>query len=181
MYVPMQPADVMGETTDLEQEIWRHSEGLVRYAWACTGSRSLAQDVAQSTLTTALEELRKGRRPDHLRAWLYGIAHHAVCASKKREGRDRRVAQRVSENEPRADSAPEENPFVSEVREALSELPKPYGPIVGLRFVQGLSVDEIAQAAGMNPGTVKVYVWRGLAILRARFGSKLTELRKKSS
>jgi RNA polymerase sigma-70 factor (ECF subfamily) len=148
--------------SDLEVSARQHAEALVRYAWACTGSLDDAQDVAQTTLLNALAALRKGHRPRNLKAWLFAIAHHEVCGFKRR--RHRPLPEEIPARP---------DPDLRDLREAVSRIPEPYGPVLALRFVQGFSVDEIAELLDRPPATVKVYLWRALGMLREKFRRKV--------
>ncbi len=60
------------------------------------------------------------------------------------------------------------------IREALSELPPKIRAVVVLRFLEGLSVQETAEALGFPTGTVKSYTSRGLDALRQILGPNFT-------
>ena len=52
------------------------------------------------------------------------------------------------------------------LREALRQLPRGRRAVLVLRFYEGLSVEETAEALGLTTGTVKSQTARGLATLR---------------
>lgn len=56
---------------------------------------------------------------------------------------------------------------------ALRELPEKQRHAVALRYLAGCREDEIAASLGVNPGTVKTHLKRGLAKLRDELGSDL--------
>src|SRR4051794_14470229 len=51
----------------------RHGQRLYRYARSIVGNDADAQDVLQSTMTSALVALRRGARDAPLRPWLFRI------------------------------------------------------------------------------------------------------------
>jgi RNA polymerase sigma factor (sigma-70 family) len=56
---------------------------------------------------------------------------------------------------------------------ALRALPEKQRHAVALRYLAGCQEDEIALSLGVNPGTVKTHLKRGLAKLRAELGVDL--------
>jgi RNA polymerase sigma-70 factor (sigma-E family) len=56
------------------------------------------------------------------------------------------------------------------IRAALAELPPKVRAVVVLRFLEGLSVQQTAEALGFPAGTVKSYTSRGLDTLRQTLG-----------
>ncbi|MFC7529400.1 SigE family RNA polymerase sigma factor [Actinoplanes sp. GCM10030250] len=59
------------------------------------------------------------------------------------------------------------------VREALSGLPPRQRAVLVLRFLEGLSVQQTAEALRCPAGTVKAYTSRGLGALRQILGTEL--------
>jgi len=55
--------------------------------------------------------------------------------------------------------------------EALRELPEKQRHAVALRYLAGCQEDQIAASLGINPGTVKTHLKRGLEKLRAQLGA----------
>ena len=54
------------------------------------------------------------------------------------------------------------------LRRLIAELPEKYSAIVSLRYMQELSVEEVALRLDMPVGTVKVRLYRARDLLRAR-------------
>ena len=57
-----------------------------------------------------------------------------------------------------------------EVLAALRELPHAYRETLVLRLVEGMTGPEIAEKTGLQPGSVRVNLHRGMKLLRRRLG-----------
>ena len=55
---------------------------------------------------------------------------------------------------------------------ALRALPEKQRHAVALRYLAGCAEDDIAASLGINPGTVKTHIKRGLASLRTQLGTE---------
>jgi RNA polymerase sigma factor (sigma-70 family) len=131
-------------------------EAMVRVAFLIVGSRADAEDVAQDAF--ARVHLR-GDRVDRPGAYLRRcVVNGALDVLRRR----RTLADRV-----RALRAEDSTVLgADELSDALAALPDRQRAALVLRFYQGLSEREVAEALGVRPGTAKSLVHRGLANLR---------------
>ena len=53
---------------------------------------------------------------------------------------------------------------------ALAALPEAYAETLALRLVEGLTGPEISERTGLTPGSVRVNLHRGMALLREKLG-----------
>lgn len=150
-------------SSDLEALCKEHEEAMLRFAWLRAGNLADAQDIVQNALIQAVAALREGFEPKHARAWMIQITYRELCAFKRRAASLKRKLMRLFLHSPEPRDLAR-----SDVREALAEIPDPYGPILILRFIQEFTVPEIAEALDMPASTVKVYVWRGVGLLREK-------------
>lgn len=95
-------------------------------------------------------------------AWLYGIARHVVTDAL-RSGM--RVEPRA---EPRLDEPDSRDHDLDRLTlgAALARLPDEQRVVVELKFLAGLSNDEVGRALGKSAGAVNTQQWRALATLR---------------
>jgi RNA polymerase sigma-70 factor (ECF subfamily) len=127
------------------------------------GSETLADDIAQDVFVKLLTRIGQFRQEAEFTTWLYRIVAN-TATDYHRAGR--RLVP-VDDRAPLASTtAPQEQRFSREqraarVREALAALrPRFRVPLV-LRYVEGLSYEEIAQVLRIAPGTVASRLSRG--------------------
>ena len=128
---------------------------MVRVAFLILGSRADAEDVAQDAF--ARVHLR-GDRVDRPGAYLRRcVVNGALDVLRRRKLADR-VRSLRAENSTALGA--------DELSDALAALPDRQRAALVLRFYQGLSEREVAEALDVRPGTAKSLVHRGLANLR---------------
>ena len=66
-----------GEAAAFDELYRRYAHRLAAYGGYLLGDQASGEDVAQVTLLKAYGALRDGRNPEHVRPWLYRIAHNA--------------------------------------------------------------------------------------------------------
>lgn len=142
--------------------------------------RQEAEDAAQETFVKVYHSLRDFRMESKFSSWLYRIAvntcKNRLVSRSYRESRyrlDPETADAVAGSEPdRARSAPSPDQVLEakgkreKIEAAIARLPEEQRTLVVLRDVEGRSYEEIAEATGLNPGTVKSRLNRGRGQLR---------------
>jgi len=156
-----------------------HSDLVYGVALRVVGEHAAAEDVAQDAFVRAYRALTR-YPPERLlelrvRPWLARIALNAA----RNHVRARRLHEALDEA---ADAipAPDDGPFrLAERNEErrtwarlLTALPDRYRMAVALRYVDGLSNAEIAEALGRPLGSIKSDVYRGTALLRAAYDAQ---------
>jgi RNA polymerase sigma-70 factor (ECF subfamily) len=140
---------------------------LVALAYALTGSRAHAEDVAQEAMLAAYRRWDTVSRLDAPHAWVRRIcANISVSFVRRRmvEARGlltlhrRRDDVEVLQND--------DATFWAEVR----RLPRRQAQCVVLLYVYGCSVAEVAEVLGCSDGSVKTHLSRARAKLAARLG-----------
>jgi RNA polymerase sigma-70 factor (ECF subfamily) len=112
-------------------------------------------------------------------AWLYRIAHNLVIDHYRKEEnkRDLHLDQvdqlLVDTNNPAKTT--EEKLFFDQVKVALMELNQTRQEVIILRFLMGLSLQEVAATLGKSVGAVKVAQHRGLKELRGVLQHEVSE------
>ncbi|MEZ6014862.1 MAG: sigma-70 family RNA polymerase sigma factor [Planctomycetota bacterium] len=149
------------------EALLEHAAWVRRLAAELVRDAAAAEDVAQETWLAYLR-LRPGAdRP--LRPWLARVVRNQAALRARRAsarlGRELDAAR--SEAVPSADELVGRAEVQRRVVEAVLALHEPYRGALLLRYYEGLTPKEIAQARGLNGATVRSHLARGLALLRA--------------
>jgi RNA polymerase sigma-70 factor (sigma-E family) len=158
------PTDPAGEAA-FREFVTTHSGALLRMALLLTSNRADAEDLLQAAL--AKTYLAWDRIQD--RSALDSYVRRAMVNTQISWWRRRRVEEYPTDELP--DCAVSDQAPVTEmedtVRRALDRLPQRMRAAVVLRFYEGMTELEIADALGVSPGTVKSTVSRAVARLRS--------------
>jgi RNA polymerase sigma-70 factor (ECF subfamily) len=153
------------------QEAWaalydRHHTRIWRYAYARTGDRDEADDLAAHVFAEAVASIGRYRyRGRPFLAWLYGIARNLTAERARRRHREPpRTAA-----EPHGGSL-EERLDSMELARALEGLTESQREVVVLRFFAGYSTREIAAAMDKREAAIYSLEVRALDSLRRILG-----------
>ena len=131
-----------------------------------------ADDAAQETFVKVYHSLREFRMESKFSSWLYRIAvntcKNRLVSRSYRESRNRRDPETADADmanaayiAPSPDQVLEAKGKREKIEAAIARLPEEQRTLVVLRDVEGRSYEEIADATGLNPGTVKSRLNRG--------------------
>jgi RNA polymerase sigma-70 factor (ECF subfamily) len=133
-----------------------HAVVLARVRW------SDAPDVVQDVFLVAWQRLPSVRDPAAFPGWLMMIARNRATDQLRRERpRDEPVEIAV---------APAPTAEAHQALDAIRALPESYREVLLMRLVEGMSGPEIAERTGLQPGSVRVNLPRGMKLLRERLG-----------
>ena len=144
-----------------------YSPGLYRYATRFLGDPSVAEDCVAETFSRFLKAIHAKRGPkDHLKAYLYRIAHNWIADYYRR-------APDISELQssfPDSDNVPEQEVNLrirqAQLREAIQHLTRDQQKVITLKYLEGWKNQEIAQAIKKPVSAVKSLQHRALARLK---------------
>jgi len=151
---------------------------LYSYIFRRVGDVEVARDLTADVFGRFLQATASGNGPDdHLRAWLYRVAHNIVVDHYRRQ--EHRQGPPLSESLVSSEAAPdavaEHRLQCAGVRSALSQLTGDQQEIIALKFLEGMSNDEVAQITDRTVGAVKALQHRALAALRRHLISQEEE------
>ena len=129
---------------------------LVYYLMRFTASLEQALDVAQDVWISVFRGLKKLRNPSVFRAWLYQIAHAKVVSQVRKNVREEEILESFSAEQEQSLSS--EEPISGDpelVRSALAALSREHRAVLVLRFLENMSLEEMAHVLQCQLGTVK--------------------------
>ncbi|MEK6408144.1 MAG: RNA polymerase sigma factor [Acidobacteriota bacterium] len=146
-----------------------HKNRVYTIAFHYSGDEAMARDVCQQVFLKLFTSINQFREDSQFTTWLYRIVANA-CADEHRKRRRfvpfspeieaRNMVAKGSQEE-----AYNKRQVAESVRGAIAELtPKLRLPIL-LKYVEGLSYDEIAESLGLSVGTVSSRLNRGHKML----------------
>jgi len=148
----------------------QHHETIFRYLWLRVNDLKLAEDLTGDVFMRMLSALPRYQPMGMpFRAWLFRIAHNLLVDHWRKPGNCEPIPLDLIE-EQSDDGDPslkvERNLLVAHVSRAMTQLEPNQHEVIVLRFVMGLSLQEVARAVGKTEGAVKSLQHRGLAALR---------------
>lgn len=129
-----------------------------------------AEDLTQQVFETALARLHELREDAAFPGWLLRIARRAAQDLR----RTVRPLTGFEHDAPSGCASHEDRTDAERVLAALRSLPEAYRETLALRLVEGWSGPEIAAATGLTPGSVRVNLHRGMALLREAIAENRT-------
>ena len=125
-----------------------------------------AEDQVQEVFLVAWKKLSQLDDAASFGGWLATIARHRAADAYRR----------LRPTEPLADALADPRAGASDVTEAravlaaIRTLPEAYRETLVMRLCEGMSGPEIALVTGLEPGSVRINLHRGMKLLRDQLG-----------
>lgn len=185
-----------GASANLEALILRAQQGdpeafetLARFFWAPiyrmvyyrVQSKMDAEDITQDVFVSAYKRMKRLKDPSKFRSWLFTIALNRV----RDHGKKKRFLTFLGiSNSNREDNVeefggnPDHDPLSGTIRrdfwgyveKFLGKLSRAEKEVFILRFVDQLSINEIAEVMGKGQSTIKTHLYRAVAKFRKDTG-----------
>lgn len=144
---------------------------IYRYAYRRMGDQQLAQDVMSQTFHRFLRAMRNGGGPDrNLSAWLYRVAHNLIVDYYRRQPpeppADVESVALTDETSLSQETRLVKEQEVHRVRTALQQLTSLQQQVIALRFLEDMSIKDVAEVMGKTEGSIKALQHRGINSLR---------------
>lgn len=147
----------------------RHFERVYAFVVRRVGDRDAAEDVTSEVFHRALASLAKYEwRGAPFGAWLFRIASNAIADRFKRSAREAAAPADAADASVFPDVDHVEQ--VARLFRLVDALPADQRSVIIQRFVDELSIREVAQRMNKTEGAIKQLQLRALETLRARMG-----------
>jgi RNA polymerase sigma-70 factor (ECF subfamily) len=162
-----------GDARAFETLVITYQHRVFGVALRMLGSRAEAEDIAQETFLRAHRAVGEFRGEARLSTWLYAIAsrlclNRLALAPRRLERADDAALLRLPAPAADAASALERSELAAALQQAIAELPEDRRIVVVLRDLEGLAYEEIAEALGLELGTVRSRLHRARSDLKAK-------------
>jgi RNA polymerase sigma-70 factor (ECF subfamily) len=161
----------LGERAAFDELIERWHVRLWQYARRLTGGDEAADDAVQDVWLRVLRGIGQLRDGAKLRPWIFGIARR-VLMDRLRERYGAPVEATVDVADLAADPPDFAASDIAVMEQQIERLPVIDREVVALFYFDGLSLNEIADIAGVPVGTVKSRLHRARRTLRQHLVSQ---------
>lgn len=152
----------------------RHRDTVYTIALHFSGDEAAARDIAQQVFVKLFTTIGTFRGDSSFSTWLYRVVANTCADERKRGRRFVPLAEESGVMEMPAQGSQEDGylrrEIAESVRGAVAALSPKLRLAIVLRYVDGLSYDEIADALGCSAGTVASRLNRGHKELARRLG-----------
>lgn len=172
---------------DLHTFVRQHYDRLFRAARFMSGDLSVAEDLVQETFLAAAESLERFQGRSSAYTWLYGILLNKFRRWLRRRGSaalslqhpigrdDGRAEDLLESHSPSPGQTAERHEDIERVRAVMQELSADHRSVITLRFMEGLSYEEVARTLDCPVGTVKSRIHYALLKMGKQLGGDQDE------
>lgn len=158
-----------GDAHAFESLYLRHRDYAMRVAMRFAGERELALDAVQDSFVYFYKKFPGFTLTAKLTTFLYPVLKHNALAAKHKAHRaqgdaSEQALQALPSADPANDPAHADAP--GDLSAVLAALPDAQREVLVLRFVDGLALEDIAQALEIPLGTVKTRIHHAIRKLR---------------
>ncbi len=146
----------------------KYYDRLFRSALFMCGDEAVAEELVQETFVGAVKSMDNFEGRSSYYTWLYAILRNKFRGWLRKKEKKSMSLERTAENidgggvdelleDDRPDAAEEliHQEDIERVREVLDELPHHHRSVLVLRYMEGMSYEDIADTLGCSLGTVK--------------------------
>lgn len=146
-----------------------YQDAIYRYIFVRVGNTAEAEDLTEDVFVRAWEALPNYHPTQHpFKSWLYRIAHNLIV-DHYRKRKPVNLVDEELQSSPVMTSLPEEIVEVGQeahiLAMAIQQLTEEEQQVIVLRFVDGLSHQEVAEVIGKSEGASRVIQHRALLTL----------------
>lgn len=145
-----------------------YSDAIFRFCLIKTSKREVALDLTQESFTKLWEYIAQGNEVSEPKALLYRIATNLIIdyyRKKKSDSLDA-LTQNGFDIAEIPEISPERRFDIQQLYTKINELPDKYKDILIMRFVDDLSIPEIAEVYNEHENTISVRIHRAVDKLR---------------
>ena len=144
----------------------RYRQWVMDMACRITGRVDDALDVLQETFSYVFRKFPGFVLTASMTTFLYPVVKNLSIAARKKRTRQAQLGDDAGRSDPVAPEGVDYEAGREELKAVLADLPEGQREVLLMRFVDGMSLLEIAEALAVPEGTVKSRLHNALATLR---------------
>ena len=148
-----------------------HSDSLFRYCLYKTSDREKALDLTQDAFMKTWEYIEEGNKVKNLKSLLFTIANNLIIdfyRKKKTVSLDSILEEGIDfRDESYKDKVHEYD--IELVKSLLEDLDESYKDIIIMRYIEDMSIKEIAKILGETENNISVKIHRGITKVKEKF------------
>jgi RNA polymerase sigma-70 factor, ECF subfamily len=152
-----------------------HNDKVYSIALRYAGNHAAAMDIAQDTFLKLFDRIGQFRGDSSFDSWLYRLVVNSCLDYRRRERRWMPVIEEFFDQFRATTPSPLqtllEDQWEQQVQDVVSKLAPEHRMVVVLRYTEGLSYEEIAEALQVSKGTVASRLNRAHHVLERRLGA----------
>jgi RNA polymerase sigma-70 factor (ECF subfamily) len=148
---------------------------IYRFVYLKVDSADIAQDITSEAFIRGWDKFKSGEEVRNIQAFLFQIARNLVIDHYREKSRVRTISnQELQIPDPRMAVAQQSqiSSDMAQVKLALAEINEDYQDLIVLRYLDELSIPEIAKVVGKSEGAVRVSLHRGMQDLKKHLENK---------
>ncbi len=163
-----------GDVQAFSSLVGLYEEKAIHTACALLGNMEDARDAAQEAFVKAWQHLKSFKGNSQFSTWLVRIVINQckdmmrkkknvkffTFFSREEEKDEADPMDRFESRQPDSRKAVMDREIEQEVRRSLEKLPFQQKTIFALRYLEGMSLEEIAEAMSLSTGAVKAHLWQ---------------------
>ncbi len=177
---PMTASDLVlaeSATTDIDAfaELYRRYQcNIFGFVRSQVEDDATAEDITAQVFFKALASASTYRATGAYRSWLFRIAHNAIVSYRSKKARSVTVDHVPDEEDPAP--SPMSQAITQEARgvvwDTVALLPGSQRELVSLRYLEDMSIDEIADITGRTNGSIRIQLHRARMSLKSALEGK---------
>ena len=148
----------------------REFRAVVGLAYALSGSRWAAEDLAQEAFLAAHRQWERIGAYEAPGAWVRRVVANMAVSRYRRSVSEAKALARVALN--RQEPLPELDAVDSAFWDHVRRLPRRQAQAIALHYLEDRSVADVAAILGCSEATTKVHLHRGRKTLASRLGER---------
>jgi len=166
------------ETAFFNSYILIHQKNIERFISSYVKTNDDALDLVQNTLESSWRKMHQLKDPGKAKSWLFSIAYHEIKKYYRKKKVEFSLFSDMSNDNDIENIEDKSSHFVELVnkkedyqrlRSAINILDEKNRHLIWLRYVEELSIKEIAEILEMNYNSTRVYVTRAKQVLKEAY------------